>query len=76
VIALPELYGPCVRGIPLSDHGFIRVNPYGRVPDAGHVFAAGDATDFPVKHGGIASQQADIGHDRAGEQTHTAGAST
>jgi sulfide:quinone oxidoreductase len=24
------------------------------------VYAAGDATDFPVKHGGIASQQADV----------------
>jgi sulfide:quinone oxidoreductase len=60
VIALPELYGPCVRGIPLGDHGFIRVNPHGRVPDAGHIYAAGDATDFPVKHGGIASQQADV----------------
>ena len=27
VIALPELYGPSVRGIPLSEHGFLRVDP-------------------------------------------------
>jgi sulfide:quinone oxidoreductase len=60
VIALPELYGPCVRGIPLSEHGFIRVNIHGQVPDVAHVYAAGDATDFPVKHGGIAAQQADV----------------
>jgi sulfide:quinone oxidoreductase len=60
VIALPELYGPSVRGIPLDDHGFIRVNPHGRVPDAEQIYAAGDAIDFPVKHGGIASQQADV----------------
>ncbi|MGO9247651.1 MAG: NAD(P)/FAD-dependent oxidoreductase [Solirubrobacteraceae bacterium] len=59
VIALPELYGPCVRGIPLGEHGFIRVNPYGRVPEVEHVYAAGDATDFPIKHGGLGSQQAD-----------------
>ena len=34
VIALPELYGPCLRGIPLSEHGFIRITPYGQVLDA------------------------------------------
>lgn len=58
-IALPELYGPCVRGIPLGEHGFISVNRHGLVPNAGHVYAAGDATDFPIKHGGLSSQQAD-----------------
>ena len=59
-IALPELYGPGVRGIPLGEHGFIRVNSHGRVPGMERVYAAGDATDFPVKHGGLASQQADV----------------
>jgi len=59
VIALPELYGPCVRGIPMSEHGFIGVDPHGGVRDVKRVYAAGDAIDFPVKHGGIASQQAD-----------------
>jgi sulfide:quinone oxidoreductase len=59
VIALPELYGPCVRGIPLGEHGFIHVNSYGRVLDVDRIYAAGDATDFPVKHGGLGSQQAD-----------------
>ncbi len=60
VIALPELFGPEVRGIPLGDHGFIRVDPYCRVPDVERVYAAGDATDFPIKHGGVGSQQADV----------------
>jgi sulfide:quinone oxidoreductase len=59
VIALPELYGPPVRGIPLGEHGFIRVDAHGRVPGVERVYAAGDATDFPVKYGGIAAQQAD-----------------
>jgi sulfide:quinone oxidoreductase len=59
VIALPELYGPSLRGIPLSEHGFIRVTPHGQVLDVEGVYAAGDATDFAVKHGGVGSQQAD-----------------
>jgi sulfide:quinone oxidoreductase len=60
VIALPELFGPVVRGIPLGEHGFIRVDPYCRIPDVERIYAAGDATDFPIKHGGISSQQADV----------------
>jgi sulfide:quinone oxidoreductase len=60
IVALPELYGPSLRGLPLGEHGFIRVGRYGQVPDAGPIFAAGDATEFPVKHGGIAAQQADV----------------
>jgi sulfide:quinone oxidoreductase len=60
VIALPELYGPRVRGIPLSEHGFVRVDPHGRVSHIEDVYAAGDATDFPIKHGGLAAQQADV----------------
>jgi sulfide:quinone oxidoreductase len=59
IVALPELYGPAVRGLPVSKSGFLRVNRFGRVPDVGPVFAAGDATDFPVKQGGLAAQQAD-----------------
>ena len=60
VVALPELYGPAVRGLPVSEHGFVRVDRFCRVPDAGNVFAVGDAVDFPVKQGGIACQQADV----------------
>jgi sulfide:quinone oxidoreductase len=60
VIALPELYGPAVRGIPLGENGFIRVDPHCRVPDVERIYAAGDATDFPIKQGGIGSQQADV----------------
>lgn len=60
VIALPELYGPRVRGIPLGEHGFIHVDRHCRVPGAGDIYAVGDASDFPIKHGGIAAQQADV----------------
>jgi len=60
IVALPELYGPPLRGIPLGEHGFIRVSPHGQVPGAGPIYAAGDAIDFPIKHGGLASQEADV----------------
>ncbi len=60
VITLPELSGPAVPGIPLSaSHGFVRTDREGRVAGAELVFAAGDLTDFPIKHGSIAAQQAD-----------------
>ncbi len=59
IIALPELYGPPIRGLPVAEHGFLHVDPHGKVDEAGPVYAAGDATDFPIKHGGLAAQEAD-----------------
>jgi sulfide:quinone oxidoreductase len=59
VIALPALRGPGIVGVPSDDEGFIRTDAYGAVPGLEGVFAAGDATTFPVKQGGLAAQQAD-----------------
>jgi sulfide:quinone oxidoreductase len=59
VVALPELFGPAVRGLPAAGHGFIPVDLHGKVRGVEGVYAAGDATDFAVKHGGVAAQQAD-----------------
>jgi sulfide:quinone oxidoreductase len=60
IVALPELCGPSLSGVPTdAPNGFIPVDPHGRVQKLERVYAAGDAVDFPVKHGGIASQQAD-----------------
>jgi sulfide:quinone oxidoreductase len=59
VVALPELYGPAVRGLPSAEHGFIPIDVHAKVRDVERVYAAGDATDFALKHGGIAAQQAD-----------------
>jgi sulfide:quinone oxidoreductase len=59
IIALPELFGPSTPGVPKRDgHGFIPIDVYCRVRGLERVFAAGDATDFAVKHGGVAAQQA------------------
>jgi sulfide:quinone oxidoreductase len=60
VVALPELFGPAVRGLPVAEHGFIPIDSHGKVRDVERVYAAGDATDFAIKHGGIAAQQADV----------------
>jgi sulfide:quinone oxidoreductase len=55
-VALPELYGPSMPGVPKRDsHGFIPVDGCMRVEGLSAVFAAGDATSFPVKHGGVAA---------------------
>jgi sulfide:quinone oxidoreductase len=60
VVALPQLFGPPTPGVPGgAQGGFIPINTHCRVPGLKNVFAAGDATDFAIKHGGIAAQQAD-----------------
>jgi sulfide:quinone oxidoreductase len=60
IVALPELFGPSTPGVPKgSAGGFIPVDPHCKVRGLDRVWAAGDATDFAVKMGGIAAQQAD-----------------
>ncbi len=60
IVALPELFGPSLPGVPLhADNGFIPIDKHCKVTGLERVYAAGDATDFAVKFGGIAAQQAD-----------------
>ena len=59
VITLPRLVGNPVLGLPADADGFLPVDRNGNVVGADGVFAAGDATSFPIKQGGIATQQAD-----------------
>ena len=59
VVALPRLAGPAITGLPADAHGFLPITAHGDVSGIERVYAAGDATDFPVKYGGIAAQQAD-----------------
>jgi sulfide:quinone oxidoreductase len=61
IVAMPELHGPSVPGVPGGPvGGFIPVDVHCKVPGIDRVWAAGDATDFAIKHGGIAAQQADV----------------
>jgi sulfide:quinone oxidoreductase len=59
IVTQPRLVGPRLRGIPAGRDGFIHTDAHGRLPGLAGVFAAGDATAFPVKQGGLAAQQAD-----------------
>ena len=59
VIAVPELLGRRIAGIPGGWSGFVPVDRLGRVEGMRGVYAAGDVTTFPIKHGGLATQQAD-----------------
>ena len=58
-VALPRLVGPAIAGLPSDREGFVPTDEFGRVTGVDGVYAAGDATTFPVKQGGIATQQAD-----------------
>ncbi|MEP7336043.1 MAG: CBS domain-containing protein, partial [Actinomycetota bacterium] len=74
VVALPALRGPWIDGMPQTHGGFVVTDPSGRVDGVEAVFAAGDITNFPVKQGGIATQQADAAAESiaaaAGAQIH------
>jgi sulfide:quinone oxidoreductase len=60
VVTLPRITGPAVPGLPAGTDWFVPVDERCLVKETGgRVFAAGDVTDFPVKHGGIGAQQAD-----------------
>jgi sulfide:quinone oxidoreductase len=60
LVALPLVRGPQLDGVPSEpDFGFVPVDRHGRVDGLDGVYAAGDATNYPVKQGGLAAQQAD-----------------
>lgn len=59
VVALPELLGPHLHGLPADGDGYLPVDAHGRMAGVAGVYAAGDATTFPIKQGGLATQQAD-----------------
>jgi sulfide:quinone oxidoreductase len=60
IVAMARITGPGIPGLVGHAHGFIPIDAYCGVPGTGgRVFAAGDATAFPIKHGGLAAQQAD-----------------
>jgi sulfide:quinone oxidoreductase len=60
IVSLPRVVGPSISGLPAGPGWFTPIDDYCRVADTeGRIFAAGDATDSPIKHGGLGAQQAD-----------------
>jgi sulfide:quinone oxidoreductase len=59
VIALGEVVGPRIPGLRHDADGFLPVDLHGRVHGCTDVYAAGDVTNFEIKHGGLATLQAD-----------------
>ena len=60
VLSLPRMEGRRIGGVPHDLAGFVPVDEHGRVRGMERAYAVGDATTFPVKQGGIATQQADV----------------
>ena len=51
--------GPRLAGLPFDESGFIPIDEHARVAGVEDVYAAGDGTNFPIKQGGLGTQQAD-----------------
>ena len=60
VIALAAIKPIPVSGLPADAAGFLPIDGACRVGGVRDVYAAGDGTNFPIKQGGIACQQADV----------------
>jgi len=58
VVALPRLEPVQVPGLGPGLDGFLAVDGFGRVYGLPDVYAVGDMTRHPIKHGGLAAQQA------------------
>jgi sulfide:quinone oxidoreductase len=59
VVAVPVLSGRRLPGIPGDFSGFVPTDVRGRVDGLDRVWAAGDMTNWPIKQGGLAAQQAE-----------------
>ena len=60
VVALPALEVPPLPGLPQGRRGFVITDTGMHVFGLDDVWAAGDVTSFPIKQGGLATQQADV----------------
>ena len=59
IVTLARLRGHAIRSLPHDDEGFLPIDNHGHVTGVDDVYAAGDGTNFSIKQGGIACQQAD-----------------
>ncbi len=67
-VALPELHGPAIPGLPTDERGFIPIDEHARVRGLTGIYAAGDGTNFPIKHGGLGTEQADAAAEEIAAQ--------
>lgn len=58
VVSLPAVHGPGIAGLAHDHSGFVPVDRHGRIPGAGGLYAAGDATSLALKHSTLAARQA------------------
>ena len=72
IVTLPVPDGPAIPGLPRDARGFLPVDQHCRVHGVSDVYAAGDATHFPIKQGGLACQQADAAADAIAAQAGAA----
>ncbi|MDQ2944148.1 MAG: FAD-dependent oxidoreductase [Candidatus Dormibacteraeota bacterium] len=66
MVSLPVLEGPGLAGIPADEEGFIPIDDHARVRGVEDIYAAGDGTNFPIKHGGIGTEEADAAAEHIG----------
>lgn len=59
VVTLADVVARPVPGLPVDRAGFVPVDLHGRVRGEPAVYAAGEVTSFPLRQGGLATQQAD-----------------
>lgn len=59
IVALPVLDGPRIAGLRHDQDGFVPIDDHTRVLDLRDVYCVGDAANYPIKQGGLATQQAD-----------------
>jgi sulfide:quinone oxidoreductase len=72
VISVPVLDGPAVAGVGHDGNGFLIIDDHGRVEGAKDVYAAGDVTSGPIKHGSLACRQADAAAEAIAAQAGVA----
>ena len=59
VVTLADVAAQIFAGLPGDRAGFVPVDLHGRVAGETAIYAAGEVTSFPLRQGGLATQQAD-----------------
>ena len=71
IVSLPVLDGPRIDGLSADERGFIPVDEHSRVLGVEDSYAAGDGTNFPIKQGGLGTQQADAAAEQIAARAGT-----